>query len=340
MTKLLMNTWYMGAWSHEVSEIPMSRRLLGAGTMFYRKSDGTVVAMRDRCPHRFAPLSMGKVIEDCIQCPYHGLIFDSSGQCVESPMEEKAPRRVRVQTFPTAERDRIIWFWPGDPDKADTSLLPDYSYQEDASLKHVFGSTIVNCNYEVATDNLMDLTHARTLHTAFGGGLNPSSEYKAGRDGNKVHSCWTSRGVNNAPIFEYGLFPTGGAPVDLWLETHWSPPGAMTLNVATTKTGDLRESGCSLPSTHILSPASEHETVYFWASAIPVETPMDMEQFEAGFKKAFDEEDKPMIEAVAKAMDGETDLLAMKPLLLRADAGAVLARRVLAELIANETTAS
>ena len=41
MKKLLMNTWYMGAWAHEVSSSPLSRRLLGEKTMFFRKLDGT-----------------------------------------------------------------------------------------------------------------------------------------------------------------------------------------------------------------------------------------------------------------------------------------------------------
>ena len=336
MTNLLTNTWYMGAWSHEVSEAPLARRLLGVGIMFYRKSDGGIVAMRDRCPHRFAPLSKGKVIDDCVECPYHGLIFDASGQCVVSPLEERAPRAVRVQTFPVEERDNMVWFWAGEPALADPAGIPDFSYHVDPKWKAIHGVTKVDAHYEVETDNLMDLSHSRTVHTAFGGNLGPAAQYSAGREGDSVYSRWHSKGVGNPPIFEYGMFPTGGGMIDQWLDTSWHAPASMYLEVAVTKAGEPRENGALLPSTHILTPSSEHETFYFWAGAVPAQAPVDMDQFRAGFAFAFEEEDQPMIEAVAREMNGETDVFKLKPLLLRADAGAVLARRVLAEKIADE----
>lgn len=338
MTELLANTWYMGAWAHEITEKPISRRLLGVGTMFYRKSDGGIVAMRDRCPHRFAPLSQGKVIDDAIECPYHGLVFNSGGQCIVSPFEERAPQAIRVQTFPVVERDNIVWFWPGDPERADADLVPDFSLISSPKYKCVFGLTEVDAHYEIETDNLMDLTHSRTLHTAFGGGIGKDSKYTFGRTGNQVHSNWFTASTANAPILEYGAYPTRGAPVDQWLEMRWDPPGAMYLEVASVKSGEPREQGHVLPSWHILTPAGEHKTYYFWAGAIGANDPIDIEQLRAGLRHAFEEEDLPMIEHVSRQMAGETDLMAMKPLLLRADAGAVLCRRVMKELIAKERT--
>ena len=338
MTDLLTNTWYMGAWSNEVSDRPMARRLLGAGTMLYRKPDGGIVAMRDRCPHRFAPLSKGKLVGDGIECPYHGLVFDAAGQCIASPMEERPPRAIRVRTFPVVERDHIVWLWTGDPAAADPDLIPDFSYLRDPRLRSVYGVTTVKAHFEIETDNLMDLSHAQTLHSSFGGSLGPASRYSAVREGNRVFSRWHSESVSNAPIFEYGLYPTGGEAIDQWLETRWDAPGAMQLEVAVVRAGRPRDEGYRLPSTHILTPASEQETHYFWSGSIGVDDAVDLDQFRAGFAHAFEEEDQPMIEHVAAAMEGETDLLAMKPLLLRADAGAVLARRVLAELIAAEKT--
>lgn len=336
MTDLLTNIWYMGAWSHEVEAKPMSRRLLGVGVMFYRTAAGAVVAMRDRCPHRFAPLSGGKVVDDGIECPYHGLVFNSGGQCVVSPFEERAPRAARVQVFPAAERDGIVWFWPGVPERADPGLIPDFASLTDPRFKHVYGVTEVDAHYEVETDNLMDLTHSRTLHTAFGGGIGRDSRYSAGRTGDQVHSNWFTANTVNPPILEYGPYPTGGQPIDQWLEMRWDPPGAMYLEVASVKAGRPREEGHVLPSWHILTPASEHKTHYFWAGAVGANDPIDVEQLRAGLRFAFEEEDQPMIEHVAREMNGETDLLKLKPLLLRTDAGAVLCRRVMDELIAKE----
>ena len=91
-----------------------------------------------------------------------------------------------------------------------------------------------------------------------------------------------------------------------------------------------------MPGVHILTPQSEQSTLYFWVGSLHVDDPVPLDQFRENFVQTFEQEDKPMLEQVAIGMDGETDLLKMKPLLLRSDAGSVLSRRVLAELIAKE----
>jgi len=314
----------------------LSRRMLGMGTVLYRKADGSVAMLQDRCPHRFAPLSKGKVEGDCIQCPYHGLTFDAGGQCVSAPLQEAPPRVARIRSFPTVVRDNIVWFWPGDPQAIDASLIPDFSFLNDPALKHVFGMTRVKAHYELETDNLMDLSHVVFLHPPFAGVLSKSSTYAATREGDMVRSHWFSRNAPNPAALEYGPFPTHGAPIDQWLEMRWNAPGAMLLEVAVTRTGEPREAGYSMPGVHILTPESDDATLYFWSGSLQVEDPVPMDVFHESFVRAFEREDRPMIEAVAEQMGGETDLLAMKPLLLRSDAGAVLARRVLAEMIARE----
>ncbi|WP_428391541.1 Rieske 2Fe-2S domain-containing protein [Lichenicoccus sp.] len=339
MTDYLMNTWYMGGWGHEITDQPISRRLLGVNTMFYRKTDGSVVALRDRCPHRFAPLSKGKIINDQVQCPYDGLVFDSTGQCVANPItsDTRIPEAVRVQRFPVLEQANIVWFWPGDPARCDSALIPQFPYLADVeNYKHVYGLTPVKAHFEIETDNLMDLSHVDMLHPAFAGAFNKSSKYTAGRNGNTVFSHWHTTNTRNTAFLEYGPFPTHGAPVDQWLEMYWQPPGAMFLEVIVTKTGEPRSAGYSTKNVHILTPETEHSTNYFWSGALNSEDQVPLEVFREGFNNAFEFEDKPMIEAVAAEMGEETNLLAMKPLLLRSDGGSVLARRVLAELIARE----
>ncbi len=336
MNNLLMNCWYMGGWSYEIAHVPMSRVLLGVGTLFYRKLDGKVAALRDRCPHRFAPLSKGKVVGDGIQCPYHGLTFDSSGQCIFAPLEERAPRAVRVQSFPVIERDNIVWFWPGEPEAADPMLIPDFSYLVNPAYKHVYGMTHVNAHYELETDNLMDLSHVDMLHPAFSGVLSSRSTFKATRTGNQVQSNWFSNNAANPTSMEYGPFPTQGGLIDQWLEMRWDPPGAMYLEVAVTKAGETREAGYIMPGVHILTPETNNSTLYFWAGSLYAEDQVPLDEFRESFVRTFEFEDKPMIEQVAAAMGDQTDLLAMKPLLLRSDAGSVLARRVMAELIEKE----
>ena len=336
MADLLKNIWYMAAWSDEVSNAPLSRRMLDMAMVLYRKADGSIAMLHDRCPHRFARLSQGRVENDCIQCPYHGLTFDASGQCISAPLQEDPPRAARVRSFPVVVRDGIVWFWPGDPEAIDPSLIPDFSYLVDPAFKHVLGMTRVNAHYELETDNLMDLSHVDFLHPPFAGVLSRSSTYKAIREGDMVRSHWFSHNAPNPAVMEHGPFPTAGRPIDQWLEMRWNPPGAMLLEVAVTRTGETRKAGYSMPGVHILTPETDRTTLYFWAGSLHVEDQVPMDMFRESFIQAFDREDRPMIESVAEQMDGETDLFAMKPLLLRSDAGAVLARRVLSELIAQE----
>ena len=59
MATWLTNTWYVAAWDAEVFSTPLARTICGIPMMVYRKLDGTVVAMRDACPHRLLPLSLG-----------------------------------------------------------------------------------------------------------------------------------------------------------------------------------------------------------------------------------------------------------------------------------------
>src|SRR6516225_820358 len=69
----LRNAWYVAAWSDDLAEGQLlARTVLRQPIVFYRKSDGGVAALRDVCPHRFAPLHMGKIIPgDRVRCPYH-----------------------------------------------------------------------------------------------------------------------------------------------------------------------------------------------------------------------------------------------------------------------------
>jgi phenylpropionate dioxygenase-like ring-hydroxylating dioxygenase large terminal subunit len=84
--RYLRNCWYVAAWDHEVRRLSGLRRIvLGEPLLLYRKADGKPVALEDRCCHRQAPLSNGRIRGDLVECGYHGLVYDPSGRCVEIP---------------------------------------------------------------------------------------------------------------------------------------------------------------------------------------------------------------------------------------------------------------
>lgn len=84
--EFLRNTWYLVAWSGELTpDTMLSRTVLERPLLLTRDADGRPVALDDRCPHRFAPLSRGRFDGRTITCGYHGLEFDTSGACVRNP---------------------------------------------------------------------------------------------------------------------------------------------------------------------------------------------------------------------------------------------------------------
>src|ERR1700761_672315 len=125
----LRNAWYVAAWSDSLGDGQvLARTIMDEPIVLYRKADGGIAAVEDRCPHRFAPLSMGKVVDgDRIQCPYHGLEFDGSGACVKNPHGTKnIPPRARVKSYPVLEKHKAVWIWMGER-PADPAKIPDFS---------------------------------------------------------------------------------------------------------------------------------------------------------------------------------------------------------------------
>ena len=162
----LMNCWYVAAISTDVKgEELFHRTILNKPVLIYRKMDGTPVAMLDRCPHRFAPLHLGKRVGDDISCLYHALQFDCEGQCTHNPHGNGLiPKAAKVPTFPLMEKYGFIWIWMGD-EAADPGKLPDYGELMSGHPNSVAQTYMhVNANYQLLTDNVMDLSHIDHVH--------------------------------------------------------------------------------------------------------------------------------------------------------------------------------
>src|SRR5436305_1110950 len=82
----LRNSWYVAAWNHELIDgRKLARTILERPVVIYRGTSGRVVALDDRCCHRAAPLSMGRIEGDDIRCMYHGMKFEPGGKCIQIP---------------------------------------------------------------------------------------------------------------------------------------------------------------------------------------------------------------------------------------------------------------
>ena len=161
----LKNAWYCASWSADLGTEPIGRRILDEPILLFRKADGAVTALSDMCPHRFAPLSKGRLESDVIECPYHGLKFDAAGTCVLNPHGAgRIPANARLRRYPLVERHGAAWIWMGHADAADTAQIPDLRLFGDDSYPRVKDHLVMKIDYRLLIDNLLDLTHAAYLH--------------------------------------------------------------------------------------------------------------------------------------------------------------------------------
>lgn len=162
---LLRNYWYVAAQIDEIGEKPLARTILNEPVVIAQFPDGTVAAFEDACPHRRFPLSKGRMIEEGLQCGYHGLTFGPDGGCTLAPYDDRIPVLAKTKTYPLQKKYGWYWIWMGDPELADetpVSPLLDQYYSDE--YVHVYGYHYVKGNYELLIDNLLDLTHVDIVH--------------------------------------------------------------------------------------------------------------------------------------------------------------------------------
>ena len=87
------NAWYVAGWVREFNWELRPAKILGEDLVFFRMSSGEVAALQDRCPHKLLPLSKGRVIDDEIECGYHGSVFGADGRCKKIPGQPRVPAK-------------------------------------------------------------------------------------------------------------------------------------------------------------------------------------------------------------------------------------------------------
>lgn len=338
----LFNAWYLAAWSEDIRPNSLfPRTLLNRPLVFFRQANGAVVAFDDRCPHRAAPLSMGRLEGDRIVCGYHGLQFDASGACVRNPHPSgKIPAAARVRTYPVAERHAGIWIWFGDR-AADPSLIPDYSKLDQIGPNVTRRDHMVmDASYELIVDNLLDCSHTSFLHEGVLGNesmIAAPTEIK--QRGNTINVIRCARDVPPPGMFDM-LYRQDGAPVDCWTDFRWDPPSCLLLDAGVTQPGRPREEGTGYFGVHILTPETARTTHYHfaatrWNVSAGTESEEMRQKISDMRRFAFEEQDEPMIRAQQRILD-MTPPNELKSVMLETDLGVVRWRRVIGQMIAAE----
>ena len=161
----MSDDWQAVALSREVDRKPVRVKLDSAPLVLFRSGEG-LAAMTDRCPHRLAELSKGRVIGGEIECPYHGWRFGGDGQCRAIPGHLGDMPRYRVKTYRVTECEGVIFVSAGAP------VDPPYTHAmagQNVIVRRVRSST-QSTLIDVA-ENILDATHTHYTHKGLLRGL-------------------------------------------------------------------------------------------------------------------------------------------------------------------------
>lgn len=348
-TSFVKNLWYCAAWSSELTEDLLPRKILGEPVLLFRNGKGEASAIRNLCSHKLAPLHLGKRVGDAVECGYHGLQFDGQGRCVFNPQDPgRTPAAANIRSFPLIERDEILWIWMGSPEAADESKIPDCSYMVAPDRKTIRGGYHLKGNYLLLVDNLMDLGHAYYIHQQGSGGLsNRHYEIEVKQEGDRVMDNRIARSLPGPGFMTRWLDNIQEDVCDYWMDMEWSPVSVLRNFVGVTPPGTvppgpvrITEGSVNQRGTHLLTPETLTTTHYFFANSrnYALNDPEIDEWYRVWQKKGLQEEDSAMVEQI-EAMRKDAESVGMRPIpFLSADASGVMVMRVIDRLLAAEAT--
>jgi vanillate O-demethylase monooxygenase subunit len=306
----LRNCWYVAGWSRDYGRSLTPQKILGEDIVIFRRGDGTAAALEDACPHRKLPLSMGQLEGDTVVCGYHGLTFDGTGTCIDSPTQRgMTPRRAVVKSYPVVDRYRLLWIWMGDPEQADPTEIFEIENFENPDWGYTVGGTLsIDCHYLWVCDNLLDPSHVAWVHVSSFGG--------SGTDNAPLDMVKTDRGVivsrwiyGQPPSPYYKNLVRFEGPCDRLQHYEMCFP-AIALNKSIyTPAGTGGPDKPPVAQTYVnisynfMTPVDENSTQYIWFQHRNTD-PQDeaiSEEMNAGAVMAFNE-DKRVLEAVHKGM--------------------------------------
>jgi phenylpropionate dioxygenase-like ring-hydroxylating dioxygenase large terminal subunit len=325
------NCWYVAAASHELGRSLLKRTIADETVILYRTEGGTPVAMLDLCPHRHAPLSLGRLVGDSVQCGYHGITFDCTGKCVHIPGEARVLERFAATTFPVLERWGFIWIWLGEREKADEKRLPEeFHWQTRTGWCPLDGYVHVKAHYQLLVDNLLDLSHEAFLHkNTIGNAAVAETPATTTVNGNSIEVFRFMKNCQPPKLFVRAAgFDSN---IDRFQKITFLPPCFVVIEVWAAPAGS-EEKRLIWWVLNALTPETERSTHYFWG--LPRGFRQDdrelTEMLRAGIYRTFDE-DKAMLEQQQLML--ERVPLEKRSVFIKADQAPTRARQLVAAML-------
>ena len=341
------NAWYVVMWSQDLKAGELvGRTLLNEPVVIFRDPEGKVNAMEDVCPHRLAPLSMGKLVADGrhIRCAYHGLEFNGAGKCAHNPHASgRIPKNSDVRPYTVVEKHSLVWIWMGER-AADPSIIPYFPLLDGGHQVSKRDWMKMEANYQLIVDNLLDVSHTAFLHEGLLGGPDTiKGNMKVVPQENK-NALLIERWIDNIPVPKFFdlLFKRDGQRVDNWMNMTWQMPSCLTNDTGVTSPGKPRSEGTGIFGMHFITPETDRSSWYHFAAVrqnpISLGEPSDsetMKQIAELRRYAFEVQDKGIIEGQQRILDMAR--FKNEPFVpLETDLGTVRIRRQLQDLIDAE----
>ena len=172
---------------------PHALQLLGKDLVLWRDVNGKWRCFEDFCPHRLAPLSEGRIESDgTLLCAYHAWRFDSDGRCVSIPQSKDKeieakncsnPKSCAV-TYPTQERQGLLWVWPESGQKAwhesqlrPARTIPELENNSDRTMELFWSIRDLPYGWDFFMENLCDPAHVPVSHHGMSGNRYKDAKY-------------------------------------------------------------------------------------------------------------------------------------------------------------------
>lgn len=332
------NCWWVAGFAHEVGRSLLSRWLLDTPVLLYRTEAGQVVAMEDRCPHRLAPLSLGTLRGDQVECGYHGFRFGTDGKCSHVPTMGSVPPYC-VESYPVVENGPFVWIYLGDRTVVDrVPPPPQLPWTTDANFAVRSGRFEIAANYMQLKENVLDLSHLGYVHAKSFGVTDWTSPPEVSFDDESVTYC--QRFIERPLPAGYAL-ALGLEPGVIWNRvtsgTYVSPAlQVSSVDLSDPSTPDAPPRG-RYRFAHATTPVHAGAMQYFWVVGRDHATqPEAMEPFETMIRQGF-AEDETMLEAIQKLAERSPRRGSSGERSVKADAAGVQARRICMRWMERET---
>ncbi|RYM00486.1 aromatic ring-hydroxylating dioxygenase subunit alpha [Sporolactobacillus sp. THM7-7] len=280
----LLSDWIVACPASDVNEKPIQVNIMDERVVLFRTSTGEVYAFKDLCIHRGAALSLGKIKDDKIVCPYHAWEYNTEGKCVripQLPCGRGIPTKAKLVPYASKEAYGFIWLNLNN----NAPAFFKYSEFDDPDYRNViWGPQSVNAKAPRVIENFLDVSHLAVVHEGY---LGDASHMEI--QDHKV--MWDTDSIRSEEIPVYQPNPDG---VGLAKTVYYTYEILRPLTVTFSKRDP--ENGRIFSMLFSVLPVSGEKSIAYGVMSFNYETNQSDEEMNR-FQDLIFSQDKPVVES-------------------------------------------